>query len=77
MTSCSCEIISGVAWNAQDVPDKGNLRVGDTVVPLYVDQSRDALDPTKSVFEEITNGFDEISIGKLLPQLNKLLQGSA
>ncbi|CAM6125375.1 unnamed protein product [Calypogeia fissa] len=47
----------------QDVPDKGHLRVGETVVPLYVDQSRDSLDPTKSVFEEITNGFDEIAIG--------------
>jgi sulfate-transporting ATPase len=49
--------------NVQDTPDRGDLRVGETVVPLYVDQSRDALDPTKSVFEEITDGFDEISIG--------------
>jgi ATPase subunit of ABC transporter with duplicated ATPase domains len=52
-----------VQMNVQDTPDRGDLRVGETVVPLYVDQSRDALDPTKSVFEEITDGFDEISIG--------------
>jgi ATPase subunit of ABC transporter with duplicated ATPase domains len=32
-----------------DKPDGGSLEVGDTVVPMYVDQSRDALDPDKSV----------------------------
>jgi energy-coupling factor transporter ATP-binding protein EcfA2 len=32
-----------------DTPDGGSLDVGDTVVPMYVDQSRDALDPDKSV----------------------------
>src|SRR4029077_12770414 len=35
-------------------PDDGKLRVGDTVVPSYVDQSRDALDGAKSIFEEIS-----------------------
>ncbi|KAL2612599.1 hypothetical protein R1flu_024291 [Riccia fluitans] len=48
----------------QDAPDGGYLRVGDTVVPLYVDQSRDSLDGDKSVFEEITDGFEEISLGE-------------
>src|SRR6266849_149336 len=37
-------------------PDAGVLRIGDTVVPAYVDQNRDNLDNTKSVFEEITGG---------------------
>ncbi|GJP61747.1 hypothetical protein CLOP_g18884 [Closterium sp. NIES-67] len=47
----------------QDSPDGGSLRVGDTVAPLYVDQSRDSLDPNKTVFEEITGGADEILLG--------------
>src|SRR5499426_2070065 len=38
----------------QEKPDGGSLRVGETVVPAYVDQNRDALDATKTVFEEIT-----------------------
>ncbi|RPI91077.1 MAG: energy-dependent translational throttle protein EttA [Planctomycetaceae bacterium] len=49
----------------QERPDSGTLRVGDTVVPSYVDQSRDALDPRKSVFEEISGGLDIIEIGKV------------
>ncbi|BBN17008.1 energy-dependent translational throttle protein EttA [Marchantia polymorpha subsp. ruderalis] len=48
----------------QDTPDNGFLRVGDTVVPLYVDQSRDSLDGEKTVFEEITDGFEEVSLGE-------------
>lgn len=47
----------------QDNPDGGVLRVGDTVAPLYVDQSRDSLDSGKSVFEEITGGQEEIVLG--------------
>ncbi|MFN9271040.1 MAG: energy-dependent translational throttle protein EttA [Planctomycetaceae bacterium] len=49
----------------QEQPDRGSLRVGDTVVPSYVDQSRDALDPKKSVYEEISGGLDIIEIGKV------------
>ncbi|MCY2965398.1 MAG: energy-dependent translational throttle protein EttA [Planctomycetota bacterium] len=49
----------------QETPDVGTLRVGETVVPSYVDQSRDALDPKKSVYEEISGGLDVIEIGKV------------
>lgn len=49
---------------SQDNPDKGALRVGETVVMGYVDQSRDALDSSKTVWEEISNGNDEIELGK-------------
>src|SRR6187549_3356246 len=45
-------------------PDGGTLRLGDTVQLGYVDQSRDALDPNKSVWEEISGGQDEIELGK-------------
>jgi ATP-binding cassette ChvD family protein len=48
----------------QEKPDSGTIRIGDTVVLGYVDQSRDSLDPNKSVFEEITGGVDVIPIGK-------------
>lgn len=48
----------------QEKPDKGKLRVGDTVVPAHVDQNRDALDPTKTVFEEITGGAEFLMLGK-------------
>jgi ATP-binding cassette ChvD family protein len=45
-------------------PDAGTLRVGETVRIGYVDQSRDALDADKTVFEEISGGQDEVQIGK-------------
>src|SRR5437764_5238018 len=45
-------------------PDAGNLRVGDTVVPAYVDQSRDTLNGDNTVFEEITGGTDTIVLGR-------------
>jgi len=48
----------------QEKPDAGTLRVGETVRIGYVDQSRDALAPAKTVFEEITGGDDEIELGK-------------
>jgi sulfate-transporting ATPase len=44
-------------------PDSGALRLGDTVDLAYVDQSRDVLDPEKSVWEEISEGYDQISVG--------------
>jgi ATP-binding cassette ChvD family protein len=49
---------------AQEKPDGGKLIMGDTVQLSYVDQSRDALDGSKSVFEEITGGNDTILLGK-------------
>jgi energy-dependent translational throttle protein EttA len=48
----------------QEKPDGGTLRVGDTVVPAYVDQNRDTLDNSKTVFEEITGGVDHLMLGK-------------
>src|SRR6187200_2359211 len=47
----------------QDKPDDGSIRVGDTVKLGYVDQSRDALDGKKTVFEEISGGKDVIKLG--------------
>jgi ATP-binding cassette ChvD family protein len=48
----------------EEQPDAGELRVGDTVKLAYVDQSRDALDPDKTVWEEISGGEDTILLGK-------------
>ncbi len=48
----------------QEQPDTGTLRLGDTVELAYVDQSRDALDPDKSVWEEISGGSDQITVGE-------------
>ncbi|MCX6543405.1 MAG: energy-dependent translational throttle protein EttA [Acidobacteria bacterium] len=48
----------------QEQPDAGTLRIGETVQVGYVDQSRDALDPNKSVWEEISEGRDEVLLGK-------------
>jgi energy-dependent translational throttle protein EttA len=49
----------------QEKVDGGTLTIGETVALSYVDQTRDALDPAKTVFEEITNGNDIIQLGKL------------
>ncbi|MDR0787809.1 MAG: energy-dependent translational throttle protein EttA [Gemmatimonadota bacterium] len=48
----------------QETPDAGSLRVGSTVELAYVDQSRDALDGEKTVYEEISGGLDNIRLGK-------------
>jgi len=48
----------------QEQPDGGTLRVGETVQIGYVDQSRDALSPDKTVWEEISGGEDEIALGR-------------
>ena len=47
----------------EDTPDAGSCAVGETVKLMYVDQSRDSLDPSKSVFEELTGGADEVNLG--------------
>jgi energy-dependent translational throttle protein EttA len=44
-------------------PDGGELRVGSTVQLAYVDQSRETLDPAKTVYEEITGGVDHLVVG--------------
>jgi energy-dependent translational throttle protein EttA len=47
-----------------ETPDSGSLKIGDTVQLAYVDQSRDALDADKTVWEEISGGLDEIPLGE-------------
>jgi len=47
----------------QEQPDGGTLTIGDTVQMAYVDQSRDALDPDKTVWEEISGGDEQIQVG--------------
>ncbi|CAN5554360.1 energy-dependent translational throttle protein EttA [soil metagenome] len=48
----------------QETPDSGTFRVGETVKLAYVDQSRDALDPAKTVWQEISGGLDVMAVGK-------------
>ncbi|MFN4056577.1 MAG: energy-dependent translational throttle protein EttA [Roseinatronobacter sp.] len=47
----------------QEQPDGGTIEFGDTVKLSYVDQSRDSLDPNKTVWEEISDGLDIIALG--------------
>lgn len=47
----------------QEQPDAGEISFGDTVQLSYVDQSRDALDPNKTVWEEISGGAEQIDLG--------------
>lgn len=49
--------------SGQEDPDGGNIRVGDTVSLGYVDQSRAELDGDKTVWEEISDGLDEVDLG--------------
>jgi ATP-binding cassette ChvD family protein len=49
---------------AQDRPDAGTIKVGESVHLGYVDQSRDTLDGKKSVWEEISGGLDQLQLGK-------------
>src|SRR5262245_22214234 len=48
----------------QEKPDGGDIRIGDTVKLGYVDQSRDTLDPSKTVWEEISGGAEVVKLGK-------------
>jgi ATP-binding cassette ChvD family protein len=48
----------------QEKPDSGSIKIGESVQLGYVDQSRDALDGSKNVWEEISNGQDVILLGK-------------
>jgi ATP-binding cassette ChvD family protein len=47
----------------EEAPDSGTLALGDTVQLAHVDQSRDALDASKTVWEEISEGFEHIKVG--------------
>ena len=51
--------------SGQEKPDNGTLKIGETVVMGYVDQSRDSLDSNKTVWEEISGGTDIIELGKM------------
>jgi ATP-binding cassette ChvD family protein len=48
----------------QEEPDAGKIELGETVELAYVDQSRDTLDPEKTVWEEISGGDDQITLGE-------------
>jgi ATP-binding cassette ChvD family protein len=48
----------------QDKPDNGTIKIGESVHLGYVDQSRDALDGKKTVWEEISGGLDQLMLGK-------------
>ncbi len=50
-------------FSGQEPVDGGSIVIGDTVEMAYVDQSRDSLDDTKTVFEEITGGIEHMKIG--------------
>jgi ATP-binding cassette ChvD family protein len=47
----------------QETPDGGSIKVGETVKLSYVDQSRDALDPNKTIWQEISQGLDILKVG--------------
>jgi ATP-binding cassette ChvD family protein len=48
----------------QEQPDAGSIELGETVELAYVDQSRDALDASKTVWEEISEGLDQLPVGE-------------
>jgi len=48
----------------QEQPDAGSMLLGETVEVAYVDQSRDALDPDKTVWEEISGGYEQVQLGR-------------
>jgi ATP-binding cassette ChvD family protein len=48
----------------QEQPDGGTFRLGETVKLAYVDQSRDALDPNKTIWQEVSQGLDILTVGK-------------
>ncbi len=62
---------------AKEKPDAGELRIGDSVKIAYVDQSRDALDGTKSVFEEVSQGAEVVELGKRMVNARAYLAGFA
>ncbi|HVM13115.1 MAG TPA: energy-dependent translational throttle protein EttA [Egibacteraceae bacterium] len=60
----SAQAAEGGSALEEERPDAGQLRVGETVELAYVDQSRDALDPDRTIFEEITDGRDTLQLGR-------------
>lgn len=76
LTVCAGEIVTLIGPNGAgkttlfrmiagaDSPDEGVLRIGETVALGYVDQSRDALADDKTVWEEVSGGEDEVTLGR-------------
>jgi ATP-binding cassette ChvD family protein len=58
-------IVNAAGGVSDETPDAGTLRVGDTVLLSYVDQSRAGLDATKTVWEVVSDGLDYINVGKV------------
>jgi energy-dependent translational throttle protein EttA len=56
-------------------PDAGELRIGENVKLAYVDQSRDALEGEKSVFQEVSGGLDQLDLGGRIVQSRAYLAG--
>ena len=55
----------GEVVDKDDLPTSGEIRIGDTVKLSYVDQSRSGLDPTKNVWEVVSDGLDWIKVGNV------------
>ena len=53
-------------FTGQEKPDSGEVKIGESVKMSYVDQSRDALNDNKTVWEEVSDGNDEVMLGKRL-----------
>jgi ATP-binding cassette ChvD family protein len=59
----------------EEQPDSGTLQLGETVQLAYVDQSRDALDPGKTVWEEISDGLDHLTLGERVVNSRQYVAG--
>jgi energy-dependent translational throttle protein EttA len=59
----------------EETPDGGTLKVGESVQLAYVDQSRDALDPAKTVWEEISDGLDHLKVGERVVNSRQYVAG--
>jgi ATPase subunit of ABC transporter with duplicated ATPase domains len=58
-------IVNAAGGQSDQTPDAGTLRVGDTVLLSYVDQGREGLDGSKTVWEVVSDGLDYINVGKV------------
>jgi len=58
-------IVNAAGGVSDETPDSGAIRVGDTVLLSYVDQSRAGLDASKTVWEVVSDGLDYINVGKV------------
>ncbi len=59
----------------EEVPDSGSVEIGESVQLAYVDQSRDALDPGKTVWEEIADGLDHLQLGERVVNSRQYVAG--